>query len=199
MSARGVSRVSRGRGRGRVSRGTRGTPRGARGRGGAAPSVRKAYPGLSLKDLSPTDIAGRNLVKALEKYPDIADFKNQLRDELLEMPQLRVMNMDLLAGTLFLLHRTNGVVTPAVFSSSLIDEIIPNLEIKEKAQNRPDLIQRQKEGLLRYVRAVLSYREEQEAQRTKEQEELIAQFQQQQQQEPQGENVVMAQTTGYLR
>lgn len=122
---------------------------------------------------TPSDMASLRLLDALLVYPEITEeLRFQWRDEMLGMPQLRTMNMETLASALVLIYLTRGDVNPQSFQNN-IDQVMStfdpgnptgNISLEERDILIENVLQKQRESILRYIRAVILYREERQLQ-----------------------------------
>lgn len=125
-----------------------------------APSPRR--PGISRRQLTPEQMSGIELNKSLAEIPGTTDeLRRQFQDEMVEMDQIRYMNMETLAATLMFLHNVGETVTPDNFTDAnlapVIVNVIPAATLPE-AERRLAYI-KLKETILRYIRAVEFYRQ----------------------------------------
>lgn len=115
---------------------------------------------------TPNELASWKLNQSLQKYPTFTqDARQEYQDEFLNMPNLRNMNMKVLAATLSFLQ-SNPNPTPETFKDS---NILPhiNLLISTKTMDENEkkrLIVRYKDMILIYVIAVDNYRKSQQIQ-----------------------------------
>jgi hypothetical protein len=106
---------------------------------------------LTKRKMTPNQIAACNFFNALKVYPEIgADLRRIRKDQIVEMDQLRYMNMAHLAAAIVLLHDIGGIdkLSPVHFNNETFDKFLPNLtksnsEINEKGH---------KEIVLAYMR-----------------------------------------------
>ncbi len=125
-------------------------------------------PPFPKRQMSPAQIASWNLTKALKEHPSISKEQRQiLSEEMLNLPQLRVMNMSLLASALVFLERINNEVNIKNFQSNiLLDSIEPLMPDRipagagtiQSAAEREDIIIKLKTSVLRYITAVVNFR-----------------------------------------
>lgn len=111
---------------------------------------------------TPNESAADRLLAALGEYPSLSDqLKYSWRSEMLQLPNLRILNMETLAATLVLLDLIGKPdVTPDDFHRYLPRAITPFVA---KTKD-PEKIQKHREDIFRYLRLVKSYREEEEEQ-----------------------------------
>lgn len=141
---------------GERSRRTRPRPTPRRG----APSPRR--PKTSRRQLTSEQLAGIELSKALAEIPGTTEeLRRQFQDEMVEMEQIRYMNMETLAATLMFLHNIREPVTPSNFTDENLAPVIVNLlpPANLPEPERRNMYIKLKETILRYVRAVEFYRE----------------------------------------
>ena len=114
---------------------------------------------LTRKQRSPQEEAGIRLTKALGAYSETSvELRTRWKDELLGMPQLRTMNMDILAAALVLLLKVNAEVdpenlTPENFEAT-VDSVLTKLVTDDVI-----IMQKHRESVFRYIRAVIDYRD----------------------------------------
>jgi hypothetical protein len=113
--------------------------------------------------LNPKMLALSALVKALAKHDSISkEARENWRGEMFKLEDITVMNMDLLASALVLLsHLDNKTLTPALFKKYK-EEAMKPLEPGTNVKDKEELKLRLEADLLRYVRKIISFREENE-------------------------------------
>lgn len=124
--------------------------------------------------LSANERAGVMLVDALKKFPytsENEELRYNLKDRVIDLPQLRTMNMKYLAATLILIHRLNinniqiDDITPEIFEN-LTKDLITYLYNESKTN--VDIMkynQKQREVIYRYLRAINFYETQKEEER----------------------------------
>jgi hypothetical protein len=125
-----------------------------------APSPRR--PGISRRQLTPEQLAGIELSKALAEIPGTTeDLRRQFQDEMVEMEQIRYMNMETLASTLMFLHNVGESVTRDTFTDANLAPVISNImpSTTSSETERRNTYIKLKATILRYIRAVEFYRE----------------------------------------
>lgn len=134
------------------------------GRGG---SVMKGGGGihkqLTRKRMSPNEFAAWKLNQALSKYPIFTEEGRQnLQEEFSNMPELRTMNVNVLAATLSFLQSIGNNPTPDTFRDEIIlphiSLLLPNKEMDNDERQR--LIIRFKAQILTYIVAISIFRAE---------------------------------------
>jgi hypothetical protein len=138
-------------------RSRRGRPRPTPRRGAKSPR----RPGARRRQLTPEQLAGIALSRALAEIPGTTEeLRRQFQDEMMEMEQIRYMNMRVLAATLMFLHNVGDEVTPENFTDQNLAPVIINVL---PASDLPEMERRLtyiklKETILRYIRAVQIFR-----------------------------------------
>jgi hypothetical protein len=137
-----------------------------RARFGGGPSqmigaVGKVHKGLTRRRMTPNKLAAWKLNQALENYPNFTeDARQNLQNEFVDMPQLRTMNMKVLAATLSFLQAVNNQPTPNAFRDEIIlphiNILLPTTEISPDEKRR--LIIRFKAQILIYIQAIEIFR-----------------------------------------
>lgn len=110
--------------------------------------------------MTPSQAAAWNLYKSLKNYSNIADTERQsYQSEFMNMPNLKSMNMETLAAVLSFLKDHEPSVEN--FKNDVIVQYMHRL-IKEPVsdEERAKLIIMFKAQFLRYIRAIINYREE---------------------------------------
>ena len=107
----------------------------------------------------PKFLAAYNLNKALEKYPNFtSEARSILQNEFIELPDLAVMNLDLLAAALDFL-RKNPSPKPEDFSDKKLENYFVNfLSEKMNSEEIENYKIRFKSYFLKYVVTVQQYR-----------------------------------------
>lgn len=117
---------------------------------------------LTRKERTPAERAIIKLKQSLGFYSDITvELRNQWGDELITLPQLQYMNMDVLAAALVLIHRLDddcNRVIPEEFSR-VINNVMVRLTPSITGPERENIIQKQRESVLRYVRTICFFRQ----------------------------------------
>lgn len=113
------------------------------------------------RQLTPREQAAWKLNQALEKYPVFTEEARQdLQNEFVEMPNLRTMNMKVMAATLAFLVSINNNPTPNSFQDAVImphlDTLLPTKNLDPDVRRR--LIVRFKAEMFIYVRAITIFR-----------------------------------------
>ena len=156
------------------SPGPGGTGQGVRGGGDVGSPAEKGddgRPPIPKRQMSPAQLAAWSLTNELKAYPSVTkDMRQEFHDEMLDMPQLRKMNMGVLAAALVFIEQTGGDITPQAFQSRILDEIIepltpdpipPGVENRmAKVEERDIIIVKLKASVLRYMIAVVTFRRE---------------------------------------
>ena len=153
------------------------TPFGERSRKGRREPVRKVKrrpiePGqITRRNMTAEQLAAANLYKALaanNKIPS-TDVRRNLTREMENLEGFRYLNMQTLAAALTFLYnlgnRELNPVNPEDFTDDrllpLIQELLPEKEKHMSPEERGILILKQKATLLRYIRAIEFYRQDQ--------------------------------------
>jgi len=129
----------------------------------------KEHPPIPWKQMSVSEIASWNLYRELRKYDFISkDLRQQWTDEMKDLPQIRTMNMDILAAALSFIETVSGRITPDNFRSkamdNVIEPIIPNPiklgidNYQENVRERDIIIQKIKASILRYITLITVFR-----------------------------------------
>ena len=119
--------------------------------------------------MSPTELAGWNLHRELLKHPVITpELRQRWHTEMLELSQLRTMNMGVLAAALVFIERVRERISPDTFRSKILDDVLeqltpdpirPNDEnYRNKNEERDIIITKLKASTLRYIVAVGTFR-----------------------------------------
>ena len=127
---------------------------------GAAGALHKQ---LTRRHMTPNELAAWKLNQALEKYPEFTkEARENTQNEFVDMPDLRTMNMKLLAATINFLRSINNQPTPASFTDEIIiphmNQLLPTDTTDQEEIRR--LIIRFKAQILMYIRAIQIFREE---------------------------------------
>ena len=117
---------------------------------------------ITRKEMTPNQIATYQLGRALSSIPNVTkDLKMELQGEFEHFDQLRFMHMPTLAAALVFIHYIGDEITPENFTDKNLEpvviNILPNANLSEKDYKLAYI--KMKESLLRYIRAVLFYRE----------------------------------------
>ena len=107
---------------------------------------------------TPSEIAANKLSKALEKYPDITQEGRQIfRNEFVDMPNLRYMNMKVMAAVISFMNKNKFV--PENFKDDIIIPYMSQLLPKDgvSPEDRRRLIIRFKAQMLIYIRSILRF------------------------------------------
>jgi len=110
--------------------------------------------------VSPQELAGYNLFRTLEKYPEFTkEARSNLQNELQGMPGVETMNSEILGATLAFL-RSYPKPTKENFKDEIISEyftrLIPTKKITEEERKR--LFIKLKALFLKYIVAIYTYR-----------------------------------------
>lgn len=108
--------------------------------------------------MSRQQIAGSNLYKELESYPQInLDERNSLRNKYVNMPSLPVLNMRVLAAVLVFLKLVENKVTKNTMSGEIFKEVfsILNNALGDDKDQYREL--KTKATFVRYIFAVLKF------------------------------------------
>ena len=104
--------------------------------------------------LSKIEVAGLNLSRALELYPDISQrTRETLKKDMMDVPDIAHMNMPVLAAALVFLLASGGEINTQTVNSKLFNDAIapldpgPTISPKE----RETMILRYKASVFRYI------------------------------------------------
>jgi len=127
-----------------------------------APAARK--PGtITRKQMTPNQLAIFELGKALEAIPNTTpELRRQFQDEMIQMEQIRYMHMPTLAATLMFIHNVHDEITPENFTDENLQPVIINIQPDPKLQDSRLAYIKTKETILRYIRAVQFFRQQQQ-------------------------------------
>lgn len=117
--------------------------------------------GFGEKRLTGQEIAGYNLFKALEKYPDFTkEARFDLQEEFVDFKDLGVLNLDTFAAVLAFL-KLYPEPTPKNFEKDVLpyfSRLLPSRKISPEEKKR--LTIRLKAQFVKYIRAINLFREE---------------------------------------
>lgn len=118
--------------------------------------------GYQRRHRTPNELAAWKLNQALEKYPEFTkQGREDAQNEFVSMPDLRTMNMKVLAGTLNFLRSVNNNPTPESFKDenigSHIAKLLPVKTLSPEEKQR--LTVRFKAQILMYIRAIQEFRQ----------------------------------------
>lgn len=118
--------------------------------------------GLGKQRLTPNELAGYNLFKVLEKYPEFTqEARTELQSEFTDMDDLPVLNMETFAAVLSFL-RLHPSPNPKDFRDENIipffGRLFPDKPLTEEEKER--LIVRLKAQFIKYITAINRFREE---------------------------------------
>jgi len=118
---------------------------------------------ITRKQMTPNQLAIYELGKALEAIPNTTpELRRQFQDEMIQMEQIRYMNMPTLAATLMFIHNVHDVITPGNFIDENLQPFIINIQPDSKLQDSQLAYIKTKETILRYIRAVQFFRQQQQ-------------------------------------
>lgn len=109
------------------------------------------------------DKANINLLLALKSYGVDSDLAVSWKNEVSSMFQFLNMNGKVLAAALIILNNTRGIINPQLFNRH-INDVLGNLltkkgiSLKNSTEEQKIIIQKHKEGVLRYIFAIINFR-----------------------------------------
>jgi hypothetical protein len=109
---------------------------------------------LTKRKMTANQIAAGIFFNALRVYPQISpELRRNWKDKIVEMEQLRFMNMAHLAAALVILHSVGGKdnLTPEVFTDRNFNKYLPNLTKDAVISN----VLQHKEVVFSYIRAYI--------------------------------------------
>jgi hypothetical protein len=117
------------------------------------------------RKMTPSQLAAWKVKKILENFPDTStELRESYYAEIASFPQIMTMNSEMLAAALMLLFRTREQLSPEVFANrsliiGVLSRILPNAG--DNISN--ETLALYKADLLRYVRAILFNREQEQS------------------------------------
>jgi len=138
---------------------------GGMGRGGPVTigdvGLAKFHAKITKKDMTDVQIATSDLEKELRTYQEITEIlRMDWRNEMAGMEQVRYMNMKVLAAVLVYIRQVGEDLNPRTFNDRTLEPYLARLlptNIKSEEERKAITI-KYKEELLRYARAIISYR-----------------------------------------
>ena len=108
------------------------------------------------REMTPAQIAVSKLGQALKGHRQLQpDVIAQLQAEMLELPGIEHLNIKVLAAALVLM-----TITPDIKPDTLLANLNTVMSAMEVSNESTDSVMRYQEALLRYIRRVISFREE---------------------------------------
>lgn len=117
------------------------------------------------RQMTPSQLAAWRVRKILENFPDTtSELRESYYAEIASFSQILTMNSEMLAAALMLLFRTREQISPEVFANNpLIIGVLSRILPAGGTGISDTLLAQYKADLLRYVRAILFNREQQQA------------------------------------
>jgi hypothetical protein len=114
---------------------------------------------ITRRFLPPNEQAASRLEIILRDFPNVTkEFARNIREEFVDMPQISTMNMEVFAASIYMTILAEGRdIDPAFFIDN-VDSVLFRLDPGAGADNRELILEKYRESVFRYLRAILNYR-----------------------------------------